>query len=167
MGDLPVYVLERRFNASRDLVWRAWTEPDLLSHWFGPNIETIIHKFELEPGGLWLNEMRMGDTSMYQRAEFTEVTPTTRLCWLQGSSDADWNLIKTPNMPDWPLQMLTEVAFESDGDATQMRLEWTPFEASKAEIEAFAAAMDGLGKGWGAGMDLLADLLNDLQARSV
>jgi hypothetical protein len=43
-----------------------------------------------------------------------------------------------------------------------MRLTWTPHEASKAEIACFAAAVDG--KGWGAGMDLLADLLAELQA---
>ena len=60
MSELPEFVLDREFDAPRDMVWRAWTEPELLSRWYGPNIETIIHKFELEPGGVWLNEMKNG-----------------------------------------------------------------------------------------------------------
>jgi hypothetical protein len=40
-----------------------------------------------------------------------------------------------------------------------MRLTWTPHEASEAEIACFAAAKDNMGKGWAAGMELLAELL--------
>ncbi|HAC59757.1 MAG TPA: SRPBCC domain-containing protein, partial [Rhodobiaceae bacterium] len=69
MSDLPTYVLERTFNAPRHLVWRTWTEPALLARWYGPNVETIIHKLDVRPGGLWLNEMKMGERSGYQKAE--------------------------------------------------------------------------------------------------
>jgi len=47
VADLPEYVLDREFDAPRDMVWKAWTDPKLLSTWYGPNIETIIHKFDL------------------------------------------------------------------------------------------------------------------------
>ena len=56
MSELPEYVLERIFDAPRELVWRAWTDPELLQHWYGPGVETIIHEFDLKPGGAWLNE---------------------------------------------------------------------------------------------------------------
>jgi hypothetical protein len=46
-----------------------------------------------------------------------------------------------------------------------MRLTWVPHEASEAEIACFAAAIDGMGKGWGAGMKLLAELLAELQGK--
>jgi uncharacterized protein YndB with AHSA1/START domain len=69
MSELPIYVLERVFDAQRELVWKTWTDPQLLPRWYGPNVETIIHRLDLRPGGLWLVEMRMGDKSMYQRAE--------------------------------------------------------------------------------------------------
>jgi hypothetical protein len=45
-----------------------------------------------------------------------------------------------------------------------MRLTWTPHEATEAEIACFAAAMDNMGKGWGAGMKLLDQLLVELKA---
>ena len=66
MTDLPIYVLERTFAAPRALVWRTWTDPQLLSRWYGPNVETIIHRLDVKPGGLWLNEMKMGGRSSYQ-----------------------------------------------------------------------------------------------------
>ena len=59
MSDLPEFVLDRAFDAPRELVWRAWTDPELLNRWYGPGVETIIHKFNLEPEGTWLNEMKM------------------------------------------------------------------------------------------------------------
>jgi hypothetical protein len=67
-------------------------------------------------------------------------------------------------MADWPRVLLTTVTFEEEGGRTKMRLTWVPHEASKAEIACFAAAIDGMDKGWGAGMELLAELLAELQA---
>ena len=45
-----------------------------------------------------------------------------------------------------------------------MRLTWVPHQSSEAEIACFAAAIDRMGKGWDAGMELLAKLLAELQA---
>jgi uncharacterized protein YndB with AHSA1/START domain len=163
MNDLPTYVLERVFDAPRQLVWKTWTDPTLLPRWYGPNVETFIHRLELKPGGLWLVEMKWGGNSHYQRAEYTEVTPPKRLVWLHSSSDADWNIIPSPMMADWPRVLLTTVAFEEDGVRTKMRLTWVPYEASEAEIACFAAAIDRMGKGWDSGMELLAKLLAELQ----
>jgi uncharacterized protein YndB with AHSA1/START domain len=164
VSDLPTYVLERGFDAPRELVWKTWTDPELLPRWYGPRVETIIHRLELKPGGLWLVEMRRGGNSNYQRVEYTEVTPPERLVWLHSSSDASWNIIRSPMMADWPRVLLTTVTFEEGGGRTTMRLTWTPHDASAAEIACFAAAIDGMDKGWGAGMELLAELLAELQA---
>ncbi len=163
MSDLPTYVLELVFDALRELVWKAWTDPKLLPRWYGPNVETIIHRLELKPGGLWLVEMKWGANSHYQRVEYTEVTPPERLVWLHSSSDADWNIIPSPMMADWPRVLLTTVAFEEDGARTKMRLTWVPHQASEAEIACFSAAIARMCKGWDAGMELLTKLLAELQ----
>ena len=75
MNELPEYVLDRVFDAPREMVWRAWTDPELLSRWYGPGVETIIHKFDLKPGGTWLNEMKWGDNSDLSKAVFQEIVP--------------------------------------------------------------------------------------------
>jgi uncharacterized protein YndB with AHSA1/START domain len=164
MSDLPIYVLERVFDAPRELVWKTWTDPKLLPRWYGPRAETITHRLELKPGGLWLVEMKWGANSMYQRVEYTEVTPPERLVWLHSSSDAAWNIIPSPMMKDWPRVLLTTVTFEEAGAKTKLRLTWVPHAASAAEIACFASAISGMGKGWDAGMDLLEKLLAELQA---
>lgn len=161
---LPEFVLERRFNAPRALVWRSWTEPDLLARWYGPGVETVIHKLDVTPGGLWLNEMRMGGGSHYQRVEYTEVIAPEKLIWLHSVSDGDWNIAANPMMPDWPRVLLTTVTFEEKDGQTDVRLTWVPHQASEAEIACFAGAVAGLDKGWGKGMELLAELLAELQA---
>lgn len=164
MSELPTYVLERVFDAPRALVWKTWTDPDLLPRWYGPRVETVVHRLDLKLGGLWLVEMRWGGTSHYQRVEYTEVTPPERLVWLHANSDANWNVTPSPMMAGWPLVLLTTVTFQEDRGQTRVRLTWAPHEASDAEIACFAAAIDGLDRGWGAGMELLAELLAELQA---
>ena len=165
MNDLPTYVLERAFDAPRELVWRAWTEPELLARWYGPNVETLIPPFELQPGGVWLCEMRFGGNSHYQRGDFTEVAAPERLVWRHSNTDADWNVAPSPMMPNWPAVLLTTVTFEEeDGGGTRMRLTWMPHQASEAEVAAFGSALGGLDQGWGAGMKLLGELLAELQA---
>lgn len=163
MNELPTYVLDRVFDAPRELVWKAWTDPDLLPRWYGPRVETIIHRLDVKPGGLWLNEMRWGGNAHYQRVEYTDVSPPDRLVWLHSVSDADWNIIANPMMPDWPRVLLTTVTFEEEAGRTRVRLTWIPHEASEAEVACFAAAIDGMDKGWNAGMELLAAVLAELQ----
>ncbi|MEQ1819181.1 MAG: SRPBCC domain-containing protein [Terricaulis sp.] len=163
MTELPTYVLDRTFKAPRELVWRTWTDPVLLARWYGPNVETIIHRLDVKPGGLWLNEMKMGARSMYQRTEFTEVSAPERLVCLMSDADADWNPQPNPRMPDWPRVLLTTVTLKELSGQTQMRFTWSPYKASEAEIACFAASMDNLGMGWAAGMKVLEEILAELQ----
>ena len=164
MSEIPEYLLERVFNAPREMVWRAWTDPEILHRWYGPNIETTIHKFDLKPGGSWLNEMKMGEKSDFSRMDFQEVTPPEKLVWHHSSSDADWNIVSNPMMPDWPRTLLTTVTFEDMGDKTTVRLTQIPMNATDAEIAFFAGAMSGMDNGWGSGYEIIDTLLEELQA---
>ena len=67
MSELPEYVIDRVFDAPREMVWRAWTDPELLPRWYGPGAETTIHKFDLQPGGMWLGEMKWGGNSDFSK----------------------------------------------------------------------------------------------------
>ena len=51
---VPQAFMEREVDASPDLVFRAMTEPDLLSQWLGPRRLTMtIERFEVRDGGRW------------------------------------------------------------------------------------------------------------------
>ncbi|MDD9921123.1 MAG: SRPBCC domain-containing protein [Boseongicola sp.] len=164
MSDTPIYILERTFDAPRELVWRTFTESELLSHWYGPGVETVIHELNVTPGGVWLNEMKMGENSYYQRAEYLEVEAPGRLVWLHSTADAEWNIADNPMMPNWPKVLMTVVTFEENDGKTNMRLTWEPHESSPEEIEVFSQAIAGLDQGWGKGMEMLAELLESLQS---
>ena len=52
-------VVTRVFNAPRELVWKALTEPERLEHWWGPKgFTSRVHKLELRPGGTFLYSQR-------------------------------------------------------------------------------------------------------------
>ncbi|MBZ0216883.1 MAG: SRPBCC domain-containing protein [Fimbriimonadaceae bacterium] len=166
MTELPEYILERVFDAPREMVWRAWTDPALLSRWYGPNAETVIHKFDLKAGGVWLNEMKWGEKSNFQKVLFQEVTPREKLVWHHCSADSDWNVVANPMMPDWPRMLLTTVNFEDMGAQTNVRLSQVPMEATDAEIACFAKMMANMDKGWGSGYAIMDDLLAELQTEN-
>lgn len=163
MTDLPEYVLERTFDAPPALVWRTWTEPDLVPRWYGPGVTSIVHKMDVTPGGVWLHEMQWGGNSMYHRADYLEVDAPNKLVMIQWSStDADGNPIPNGMQPDWPAQLMTTVTFEDIGGKTALRLTWVPHQATEAELAFFKGAMEGLGQGWSSGMEALAALLEEL-----
>lgn len=46
--------MKRMFKAPVELVWEAWTKPEHISKWWGPNgFTTTIHKMDFEEGGEW------------------------------------------------------------------------------------------------------------------
>jgi len=157
--DLPEFMLDRVFDASSEQVWRVWTDPRLLAHWYGPGVETVIHRFDLEPGGEWRNEMKMAGGSNFQKMIFKEVRPVKKLVWHHCSTDEAWNLTTNPMMPDWPRTLLTTVSFSETGGQTSVRLSQLPQDASDAEIDCFADMKDGMSGGWGKGYELIDELL--------
>ncbi len=163
MADLPEYVIDRVFDAPLPLVWRAWTDPELLSRWYGPGVETIIHEYDLKPGGVWRNEMKWGENSDLSKMAFVEVVPEKKIVWHHSSTDKDWNIATNPMMPDWPKVLLTVVTFEEQAGKTRVRLSQTPMDASDAEIACFANMMAGMDKGWGSGFEIIEEILGELQ----
>lgn len=165
MTDLPVYKFDRVFDAPLDMVWRTWTEPELLATWYGPGVETIIHAYDLRVGGVWLNEMKWGEKSDLSKMAFQEVVHQEKLVWLHSSTDVNWDVQANQMMPDWPRNLLTTVTFEDAGNQTKVCLTQVPVDATEAEITCFAKMMAGMDNGWGAGYDVLDTMLADLSAQ--
>jgi uncharacterized protein YndB with AHSA1/START domain len=78
-GDREVHI-ERVFDAPRELVWRAFTEPDLIAQWWGRGNKLVIERMEVERGGHWrFVEHAEGEHGFEGR--YREVTPPERLAW--------------------------------------------------------------------------------------
>jgi uncharacterized protein YndB with AHSA1/START domain len=59
-------ILSRVFDAPRELVWDAWTDPLQVVQWWGPNgFTTTIEVMDVRPGGHWRHVMHGPDGTDY------------------------------------------------------------------------------------------------------
>ena len=79
-------VIRRTFDAPRELVWKAWTDPKHVVNWWGPNgFTNTIHEMDVRPGGVWRLTMHGPDgTNWPNKITFLEVVPPARLVYDHG-----------------------------------------------------------------------------------
>jgi uncharacterized protein YndB with AHSA1/START domain len=72
--------IERIFDAPRDLVWRAYTEPQLIAQWWGRGNRVEVERMEVERGGHWryVEHDPEGQAHGFE-GRYREVTPKERL----------------------------------------------------------------------------------------
>lgn len=112
-------VVTRIFRAPRSLVWKAWTEPQRLLQWWGPEHFTCPRaEVDLQVGGRYLLGMKGPDgQTFYSGGEYLEVTPQERLRYTDAFCDEEGNSIPASalGLPgDWPPQFVT-VTFDDLG----------------------------------------------------
>jgi uncharacterized protein YndB with AHSA1/START domain len=71
--------IERIFNATRDRVWRAMTERELVAQWWGRGNKLVIERFEPVRGGHWRFVEHSDDGVHGFEGRFREVTPPERV----------------------------------------------------------------------------------------
>lgn len=71
----------REFDVPRELVFRAWTTPDLLARWWGPHgFTNTFHECDIRPGGAWRLTMHGPDGTAYPNHNvFVEIVPFERI----------------------------------------------------------------------------------------
>lgn len=71
--------VERIFNASREHVWRAFTDPKLVAQWWGRGNKLVIERMEVERGGHWRYVEHAPDGVHGFEGRYREVTPPERI----------------------------------------------------------------------------------------
>jgi uncharacterized protein YndB with AHSA1/START domain len=74
-------IISRVFDAPRDLVFRACTDPELVSQWWGPKgTATTVEKMDARPGGTWrVTQRDAGGNTFAMHGVFHDVTPPERI----------------------------------------------------------------------------------------
>ncbi|WP_336776176.1 SRPBCC family protein [Paenibacillus sp. MMO-58] len=74
-------VSTREFEFSRERVFEAWVNPELLKRWWGPNgFTNTFHEFEIKPGGNWRFTMHGPNGVDYANHNvFEEIVPLERI----------------------------------------------------------------------------------------
>jgi uncharacterized protein YndB with AHSA1/START domain len=79
-------VISRVFEAPRELVWEAWTNPEHVARWWGPRgFTATIKKMEVRVGGVWEQTLHGPDGANYpNKSVFKEVVKPERIVYSHG-----------------------------------------------------------------------------------
>lgn len=81
-------VVTRLFDAPRELVFAAFTEPEHIEQWWAPKGATT-HEMDVKPGGIWRYSQPIRGTDQPFKVEFIEIIKPIRLVYDYGTDSAN------------------------------------------------------------------------------
>jgi uncharacterized protein YndB with AHSA1/START domain len=156
-------VLERVFDAPRELVFEVFAKAEHLMRWFGTKGWSLtVCNIDFRPGGVWHYCMKCVDESQeyfgqesWGRAVFNEIVEPERIVYTDVFSDAEGNV--NENMPE---ARVTLDFVEHDGKTKLIsRTQYATEEALKSVLD--MGVIQGITETW----NQLADFLAKLQSK--
>ena len=153
----PVFVITRTFDAPRDLVWKAWTEPERLAEWWGPKGCTLrVVKVDLRPGGMFHYAMAYKPGhEMWGRFVYREIAAPERLVYVSSFSDAEGGITRAPFKENFPLEILSTLTLTETGGKTALTLRALPINPTADERATFAGMFGSMQQGFTGTFDQL------------
>jgi uncharacterized protein YndB with AHSA1/START domain len=156
-------VIERVFDAPRELVWKAWTEPEHMKRWWGPKgFDAPAVEIDFRVGGKVLAAMRSPEFQdgrvLWSTGVYREIVPMERIVCTDSFADENGNVVPATYYgmeADMPLEMLITVTFEEHEGKTKMTLRHEGIPAGPER--------DGANEGWSQSFDKLADYLRTMR----
>ena len=150
------FVIERIFDAPRELIWKAWTDPERVMRWWGPKgFTSPACQVDLRVGGTYLWCMRSPEgQDLWSTGVYREIVPFERIVCTNSFADENGNVVPAAHYgitADHPLEMVTTVTFEDIGGKTRLTLRQEGMLAG--EMSEMATA------GWNESFDKLAESL--------
>ncbi len=135
-------VITRVFKAPPELVFAAWTQPERLAHWSGPEgFTTPHHEMDLRPGGRYRACLRSPEgVDHWVRGVYREVQPPMRLVMTHAWEDEG-------GQPG-PETLITVTFDQEAAGHTRMHFRQTGFTSKESR--------DGHLGGWSSSFDKLA-----------
>ena len=140
--------LERTVDVSPSLVWKAWTEPEHIVHWFTPAPwKTVECEIDLRPGGRFFSVMESPEGQQFPNVGcYLDVVPNERLVWTSSLEPGFRPQAKAEDMP-----MTAIISMKPSGKGTlytAMALHRNTGDRKKHEDMGFE-------HGWNAALDQL------------
>jgi len=138
-----VLTIARLFDAPRELVWRAWTDPKHAINWWGPRDYPAREvEMDVRVGGRWRHCLRSTETGadLWHGGVFREVVPPERLVFTFAWEEEG----------ERGIENVVTITFTAQGKKTLMNFRQTPFQSAEER--------DGHQGGWGSAFDRLDDL---------
>lgn len=122
--------IERVFNAPRDRVWRACTDPALVAQWWGRGNKLVIERMELERGGHWRFVEHSAEGVHGFEGRYREVTPPERIV-----STFEWD-----GLPGYVV--INDTTFEDLGDGRTRIVTTSLFHTSEERDGMLSSGME-------------------------
>lgn len=155
--------ITRIFDAPREFVWKAWTDPELITKWWGPEgFTSPSAKVDLQVGGKAIFAMRgpVGsewDRVMYSSGVYKEIIPYEKIVTTDYFSDAEGNMIEPSaegQDPNFPKEMTITILFEEvENGKTKLSVIY-PKPETKEQMESMLKS--GMEEGWSSSLNKLA-----------
>jgi len=121
-------VVTRIIDAPVEKVWRAWTDPEQVKQWWGPEFYTAPYaRIDLREGGQYVFAMRapaeFGGGDSFTAGVYSKIVPLERLEFTQGLADADGKRMDPAQAgmpPDFPPELHTVITFKARGQMTEL-----------------------------------------------
>jgi len=151
-------VIRRVFDEPRELVWKAWTDPERMKRWWGPkNFTAPVCKIDLRVGGVYLYCMRSSEGQDYwSTGVYREIVPQERIVCTDSFADEKGNPVPASHYGmggDWPAELLVTVTFAESAGKTKFTLRHVDIPAG--QMKELTSA------GWNESFDKLADVLTE------
>ena len=122
--------IERVFDAPRDRVWRACTDPALVAQWWGRGNKLIVERMELERGGHWRYVEHGAEGVNGFEGRYREVTPPERIV-----STFEWD-----GLPGYVV--INDTTFEDLGDGRTKIVTTSLFHTSEERDGMLSSGME-------------------------
>ena len=144
-------VLTRVYDAPRELVFRAWTDPQHMAQWWGPKYFTNrVEQMDVRPGGAWRIVMCAPDGAEYPaQGVYREIAPPERMVFTNTAVDKDGKVI---------IDGFTTVTFADQNGKTKLTLE----TRGVAKVDYAANYLQGMEAGWTQSLERLGETLASL-----
>ena len=144
-------VITRVFDAPRELVFKAWTDPKHVQQWWGPHgFTNPVCEMDVRTGGAIRIDMRAPDGTIYPNVgRFREIVPPERLVFTSGIENL--------------FEVLTTVTFTEQRGKTLVTLQARPISAPPEA----AKFLDGMKDGWTQSLERLENLLSNTVDREI
>jgi uncharacterized protein YndB with AHSA1/START domain len=147
----------REFDAARQLVWEAWTDPKKIMKWWGPkNFSSPSCKIDLKVDGKYLYCMRSPEgQDFWSTGTYKEIIPTKRIVFTDSFADKEGNVVPSTyySMEGFPLELQVTVTFEDYNGKTKMTLTHVGIPTGQMT--------DLTNAGWNESFDKLAESLKE------
>ena len=157
-----IFTISRVFEAPRELVFAAFSDPERMRHWWGPKGFKVIHsEMDLRPGGRYHYGLKASTGAViWGRMIYREIEAPRRIVFVNSFSDEHGGLSRHPGHEKWPLQMLSVFELEEiDPGRTKLTITWSPLDANEEERATFAANHPSMNQGWSGTFEQLSAYL--------